>query len=248
MMEKTTSEKPLMQANCSEIVVLNFRIDPKILLPRVPRGLELDYHDDQTFVSLVVRSLKKVKMARFPIPVSQGFEELNLRFYVKRQDGPREVKGTCIIKEYVPSAISSWILSTLFKTTVGRMEMSGQASGFGSKKRGVVPKIHYKWKVGEFENKIKIKGRALMSKTGPETQVGFILNHKHEFGVRDSKTVQYRIQSPPWTVWDAAHANFECDTRNLFGQEFAKPLSRRPSSVFLAEGNPMTVFQPTPVS
>ena len=234
-----------MRANCSEIVVLDIRIDPKILLPRVPKGLELNYHDDKAYVSLVGRFLNDVKMARFPFLASRGFAELDLRFYVKRQSGPREIKGTCVIKDYVPNAYGSWMLSTLFKTSLGRMEMSRQASGFG--KRGLAPKIDYKWKVGEFQNRIMIKGRSLMRKTGPETQIGFILNHKHEFATRNSKTVQYRVQRPPWIVWDAAQACFQCDARNLFGQEFAKTLAGRPSSVFIAEGSPMTIFEPTPV-
>lgn len=247
-MPKDNSQKPLMQADWSEIVALNFQIDPAILEPRVPRGLELDFHNDETYVSLVAMYLRNVKMMGFPIPISRGFEELNLRFYVKRKVGPRFVTGACFIKDFVPNAVGSWILSTLFKTTFARMKMKRECSGFGSRDEEVVPKVSYEWKVGDTENKIKIKARARMKKTGPDTKVGFILGHNNEYSVRKSRIYEYRVQRPPWVVWDAAQASFECNTKQLFGQEFVKTLSRRPSSVFVSEGSPVTIFRPTVIS
>lgn len=242
------NQKPLMQADWSEIVALNFQVDPSILEPRVPKGLELDFHNGETYVSLVAMHLRNVKMMGFPIPISRGFDELNLRFYVKRKVGPRYVTGACFIKDFVPNAAASWILTTLFKSTFARMKMKRESSGFGSRDEDVVPKICYQWKVGDAENVIKIKGRARMKKTGPDTKVGFILDHNNEYSVRDSTIYEYRVQRPPWTVWDAAQASFECNTKLLFGDEFVKTLSRRPSSVFVAEGSPVTIFRPTVIN
>jgi uncharacterized protein YqjF (DUF2071 family) len=247
-MSDDSSSKPLMQAVWSEIVAINFQIDPAILEPRVPKGLELDFYKDETYVSLVAMNLKNVKMMGFPIPISRGFEELNLRFYVKRKVGPRYISGACFIKDYVPNAVGSWVLGTLFKSTFARLKMKRESSGFGSRDESVVPSIHYQWKVGDSENRIKIRARSRMKKTGSDTKVGFILNHNHEYSVRDSKIYEYRMQRPAWTVWDAAHANFECNTKRLFGEEFVKPLSKRPSSVFVAEGSPVTIFRPTLIS
>ena len=234
-----------MQAEWSEIVAINFQIDPAILEPRVPKGLELDFYKDETYVSLVAMFLKNVKMRGFPMPISRGFEELNLRFYVKRKHGPRYVRGSCFIKDYVPNAFGSWILTNLFKTSFARLKIKRSCSGFDNNlDETVVPQAHYMWKVGEAENKIKIKARARMKKSGPDTKVGFILDHNHLFSVRQSKIYEYRVQRSPWSVWDAAQASFECDTARLFGEEFVKTLSRRPSSVFIADGSPVTIFRP----
>lgn len=247
-MPKESSNKLLMQAEWSEIVSLNFQIDPAILEPRVPKGLELDFHNNETYLSLVAMRLNNVRMMGFPMPISRGFEELKLRFYVRRKVGPRYINGTCRIKDYVPNAMGAWVLSTLFKTEFARAKMRRESSGFNNPDETVVPQVQYHWKIGDSENKIKIRARARMKKTGKDTKVGFILDHNYEYAVRNSRIYEYRVQRPPWTVWDAAQASFDCNARQLFGEEFVKPLSKRPSSVFLAEGSPVTVFRPTVLS
>lgn len=237
-----------MKANWTEIVSVNFQIDPSILQPRVPKGLELDFHNDETFISLIALRLNYVKMGSFPMPICRGFEGIGLRFYVKRQVGPRYLTGTCLIKDYVSTAMGAWILSSVFKIKSAKAKIKRTSSGFFSPGEADVPQVEYKWSIGDVQNKIKVKARARMKKTGPDTKVGFILGHNNTYNYRDSQAFEHRVQRPPWVVWDAAQASFECNTKQMFGQEFVKTLSRRPSSVFVAEGSPVTFFRPTAIS
>ena len=81
-LKKQITRKPLMKAKFSEVVALNLQIDPEILKPLVPKGLELNFFKDETYVSLVAMMLRDVRVWGIPIHIASGFEEVNLRFYV----------------------------------------------------------------------------------------------------------------------------------------------------------------------
>jgi hypothetical protein len=55
--------------------------------------------------------------------------------------------------------------------------------------------------------------------------------------------VTFEVQSGNWKVWDAGQASFTCDAHSLFGSQFAKYITRRPASVFLAERSPVAITQ-----
>jgi uncharacterized protein YqjF (DUF2071 family) len=58
--------------------------DPAILIPFLPKGVELDLYEG-VYVSLVGFMFKKTKLFNVPIPHFGTFEEINLRFYVVRK-------------------------------------------------------------------------------------------------------------------------------------------------------------------
>jgi uncharacterized protein YqjF (DUF2071 family) len=77
--------KPFLTAEWRHLAMLNYAIDPQILRPLVPAGTELDFHDGQTFVSVVGFLFLRTRVLGVPIPLHRNFEEVNLRFYVRRQ-------------------------------------------------------------------------------------------------------------------------------------------------------------------
>ena len=239
------TEKVLLTTQLSDVVALNFRIDPRVLERRVPKGLELRTFEGDAYVSLVAMVLRKVKVWGFPISVAGGFGELNLRYYVRRKDGNGYQHGACFLKDYVSSASGAWILGSVFKANFDRLKMKYDNSGLNSKDDGAIPKVDYRWTVGENSNRIRIKARKKLGGVSPNSKVGFILDNNNEYSRRDGNTYEYRVQHPSWTIWDAAQANFTCDVEKLFGQEFVKPLSRRPVSVFVSSGSNVTIHRPT---
>lgn len=233
-----------MKARFSELVAVNFAIDPKILEPRVPKGLELDFYNDETYVSLVAMMLRDVRVWGIPIHVASGFEEVNLRFYVRRKDGDGYQRGACFIKDYVSSGAAAWILGSLFKADFHKLKMKHNNSGFDGQPDSV-PKVDYQWKVDDHWNRLRIQARSRIPRTSRESKHEFILMHDNEYSQRDGKTLEYRAVRSPWTIWDAAKANFNCDVKKLFGYEFEKPLSKRPASVFVTSGSEVTIYRPT---
>ena len=239
--------KVLFSAGFSELVALNFQIDPRLLKRHVPKGLELRFFEGETYVSLVAMVLRRVKAWGIPVPFAGGFGEMNLRFYVRRKDGDGYQHGACFLKDYVSGAAGAWILGSVFKGDFGRLKIKHNNSGFKSDDPEVVPKVDYRWTVGSNTNRIRIVARKKLTRILPNSKVGFILDNSNEYGRHGRKTLEYRAQHPRWTIWDAAQANFTCDVKTLFGEEFVKPLSRRPASVFVSGGSNVKIFRPTVV-
>lgn len=243
---KADRRKPLMKARFTELVALNFAIEPAVLEPRVPKGLELDYYKNETFVSLVAMMLRDVRVYGVPISLAKRVGEFNLRFYVRRKVGDgKYLKGSCFLKDYVSSRTVAWSLSKLFRADFFRRKMKWNLEGFDSKDEQASPSVDYQWEIDKDQwNQIRVIARERVARTGPETKVGFILNHSNIYSRLEGKTLEYPVVRPRWTIWNAGHANFTCDVQNLFGPEFVKPLAKRPASVFIANGSEVVVYRP----
>lgn len=87
-----------MTAEWKWLAMANYVVDPSLLEPLVPRGTELDSHDGLVYVSLIGFLFNRSRIFGIPIPLHQSFEEVNLRFYVRRGDK----RGVVFIRELVP--------------------------------------------------------------------------------------------------------------------------------------------------
>ena len=76
--------KKFLTAKWHDLIMVNYEVDPKLLEPRVPLGTELDFQDGKCFVSLVGFMFLDTRVMDFLVPFHVNFEEVNLRFYVKR--------------------------------------------------------------------------------------------------------------------------------------------------------------------
>ena len=80
--------------------MVNYEVDPAVLRPLVPTGVELDTFEGRSFVSMVGFLFLQTRVFGFRFPFHTNFEEVNLRFYVRRQTGGTEGwrRGTVFIK------------------------------------------------------------------------------------------------------------------------------------------------------
>ena len=104
-----------LKANWENIIMVNYEIDQEILLPFLPKGVELDLFDGKAFVSLVGFMFKNTKIFKVPIPYFGNFEEINLRFYVQRKEGTNIKRGVVFINETIPYPIVAWMANKLYK-------------------------------------------------------------------------------------------------------------------------------------
>jgi uncharacterized protein YqjF (DUF2071 family) len=88
-----------LTAQWRDLAMLNYEVDPVVLASLVPAGTELDAWSGRTFVSVVGFRFLDTRVRGVAIPRHRNFEELNLRFYVRRraEDGWR--RGVVFVKE-----------------------------------------------------------------------------------------------------------------------------------------------------
>src|ERR1700757_3893298 len=82
--------------------MLNFVVDPRLLAPFVPTGTEIDFENGETFLSVVGFLFRDTRLLGLPIPRHRDFEEVNLRFYVRRKSAGSWRRGVVFIREMVP--------------------------------------------------------------------------------------------------------------------------------------------------
>ena len=98
-----SATRPFLTARWENLVLLNFRCPPSLLQPLVPRGTELDPWEGTHLVSLVGFHFVDTRVMGLAVPGHRDFEEVNLRFYVRRPmpDGTSR-RGVVFVRELVP--------------------------------------------------------------------------------------------------------------------------------------------------
>ncbi|MDX2040467.1 MAG: DUF2071 domain-containing protein [Acidobacteriota bacterium] len=230
-----------LTAEWRSLAMINYEIDPAVLQPLVPRGTELDTWQGKTFVSEVGFLFLNTRVAGVAIPFHRNFEEINLRFYVRRkaEDGWR--RGVVFVKEIVPRfAIAAVARVAYNENYVARRMWHGTDLGEASfTKSGLV---EYGWmeKTGRNFLRVRATGKAQPLAAGSEEE--FITEHYWGYAVqRDGGTVEYQVEHPSWNVWQVSEARFDCDVELVYGEQFAEALRGKPSSAFVADGSPIIV-------
>src|SRR6516162_6010979 len=100
---RPTGRRPFLSAEWRYLVMLNYVVDPAILDPLVPAGTMLDRWEGRVFVSLVGFRFTDTRVLGAAIPFHRAFDEVNLRFYVRRDALSGEVqRGVVFVRELVP--------------------------------------------------------------------------------------------------------------------------------------------------
>lgn len=240
-MSKTMkAEEPVfLTAEWRHLAMLNYEAQPEVLQPFVPAGTELDVWNGKVFVSVVGFLFLKTKVRGFSVPFHQNFEEVNLRFYVRRkaEDGWR--RGVVFIKELVPKAAIAFVARTVYNENYVALPMSHRVEANGA----AVKSAEYGWRFKGGENHLKVvtRGEALPLAVGSEQE--FITEHYWGYArQRDGSTMEYRVEHPRWRVWESQSAELRGDMVGLYGPELGKILSGAPASAFLAEGSEVAVY------
>ena len=234
------SEKVFLIAEWRDLLLLNYEIDPALLRGLVPEGTELDSFQGKRYVSLVgFRFCRTKYLGRIPVLFHSEFEEINLRFYVRRQAVGEIRRGVVFIAEIVPklaiAKTARWVYGENY--ICRQMEHRQMNDGRGRT-------VGYGWKgpTGWCRLQARVEGRPALAPEGTVQQ--FITEHYWGYSRQKSgRSFEYQVSHEPWRAWAATQASFDGDPTDLYGQELAKVLGRRPDSAFLAEGSAVSVFQ-----
>ena len=222
------------------LVMLNYEVDASLLRPFVPAGTELDRWNDQVFISLVGFRFLKTKLLGFlPVPMHSNFDEVNLRFYVRRQAGGEVRRGVVFIREMVPRRAIAFVARTFYHENYVALPMAHEIRTVGNSL-----KVAYRWRSENRWSTISLETKGNSELPGEGSMEQFITEHYWGYAAQPGGgCVEYRVTHPAWRVWQARQAAFEGDAEKLYGRDIAAALQGEPQSAFLAEGSPVTVMR-----
>jgi hypothetical protein len=232
-------EPSFLTADWHNLAMLNYEIESAVLKARVPAGCELDLWFGRAFVSVVGFQFLRTRVLGVPIPFHRRFEEVNLRFYVRRKAEGTWRRGVVFIKEIVPRSAIALVARSVYGENYVALPMRhsmDRAAAGGS------TRLAYEWRhLGRWEG-LSIGFSGLPSTPSDEAEESFMTEHYWGYSRRrDRATVEYQVEHPRWRVWSAATAALSCDVSALYGPEFADALTGSPSTAFVAEGSPVVV-------
>lgn len=220
-----------------QLIMLNFEVDPGVLSSYVPAGTELDDYHGRHFVSLVAFRFLHTRLRGIVIPFHQHFSEVNLRFYVRREEAGELRRGVAFINEFVPRRAVAWVARRIYNENYVAVPMLHE---FEVKADGGV--VGYGWCYRGKCNRLRagIQGRPIVPTQ--ESEAAFIVEHYWGYArQRDGSTLGYRVEHPSWKVWPAQNVEFDCDTNALYGGALGDCLNTEPDSAPVAEGSDVIV-------
>jgi uncharacterized protein len=232
------SDKVFLAAEWRYLAMLNYEVDESLLLPFVPKGTELDYWNGTLFASLVGFRFLKTKVLGLSIPFHANFDEVNLRFYVRRRQGDEVRRGVVFIREIVPRWAIAFVARTFYNENYVALPMKHELHTSGG---GLA--VAYRWQNRSWSAiTLEVRGEPELALEGSQEQ--FITEHYWGYAAQpDGGCVEYQVTHPAWKVWSACRAEFDGDVEELYGREMAAVLKGAPASAFLADGSAVSVMR-----
>ena len=234
-------EKPPMntflKAEWQNLIMANYAIEDACLLPYLPKGVELDYFEGKSYISLVGFLFKDSCIFNMPIPSMGTFEEVNLRFYVRRKVRNDWRRGVVFVNETVPNKMVAWVANKLYKEHYTAVPTRHAWIETNHKK-----KIEYQWKVQSAWNRMEVEASTSKRKMIKGSVEEFIFEHYYGYTkVNDTHSLEYKIRHPSWEVHDVYDHQIECDFAAFYGPDFEVLNTTKPHTVLLAAGSSISV-------
>jgi uncharacterized protein len=208
----------------------------------------LDRWNGQVFVSLVGFMFLHTRVMGIAIPFHTDFEEVNLRFYVRRKNGDTWQRGVVFVKEIVPSFTIATVADLIYGEKYIALPMRHKVE----KVEHALcdgDRLEYAWKLhGKWNNVgVHISGSPQFALPGSEEE--FITEHYWGYTAQHTgATLEYRVDHPSWQLWPVSESSLDCDVSLLYGSRFANSLKGVPASAFLAEGSSVAVYPGSRIS
>lgn len=229
--------KEFLNAKWENLIMANYAVDPLILEPYLPNGVELDFYEGKTYLSLVGFMFVDTSIFKIPIPFLGTFAEVNLRFYVLRKTGNELRRGVVFINETVPYKMVAFLANRLYKEHYSAVPTKNSLR-INSKSKH----IEYKWKVNEYWNCISVEAELEKKEIEKNSFEEYIFEHYYGYTkLTDSLTEEYRIYHPSWETNRVVDFNTNCIFSKTYGDNFSFLETNKPASVFVAEGSLVSV-------
>lgn len=231
--------KKFLTATWEDLIMANYEVEPSLLESLLPAGTALDLHDGRCFVSLVGFMFLDTRVKEFLIPFHINFEEVNLRFYVRREADDEVRRGVVFVKEIVPRAAIAAVARIMYGEPYERWNMSNFRDD---------AHVRYSWERRGCENTVSVARGKSLGVPDTNSHGEFIIEHYWGYTKRGPKrTDEYKVEHPKWELFEAEHPHIDVDFGKTYGDEFAFLTNEKPDSVLLANGSEIAVYKGTPM-
>jgi uncharacterized protein YqjF (DUF2071 family) len=237
-----------LTAEWRKLIMAQYVVDPTVLTPWLPGGIELDFYNGETFVSLVGFLFDRVRIKGIPPPFHTSFEEVNLRFYVKRTMPDQSVRrGVVFISEIVAKPAITLLARALY----GEAYRTAATSKLWRSTPTELD-ISYSWKIPGARSQrwqhLAVQADPIAQPIAPNSMEEFITEHYWGYTQRNGLisrgagvTGEYGVAHPSWQCYPVRAAQVSADFGALYGKAFANLIDRAPDHVLLAEGSAVAI-------
>jgi uncharacterized protein len=229
--------RPFLTANWRYLAMLNYAVDPKIVAPLVPPGTEIDFENGDTFLSVVGFLFLDTRLLGLPIPLHRNFEDVNLRFYVRKKSADTWRRGVVFVRELVPRRAIATVARVFYGENYVAVPMKHAIDHAASKLS-----VEYSWRRGRKWESLKVSASGEPQAIPAGSHADFITEHYWGYTCFRDGCSEYRIEHPRWKVWKAEQFEVDADIAALYGEQFVEPLRAAPRSAFLADGSAIQVL------
>lgn len=233
----TQNENSFMKAEWNDLLFINYEINPKFLEKYVPKGTELDLWNGKCYISLIGFMFENVKILGITIPHHVNFEEVNLRFYVKRFEDGSWKRGVVFIKEIVPKHAITFVANTLYNEQYQTLPMRHERTVSTTSRF-----FKYEWLKENFRNSISVETEKKILPIEENSEAEFISEHYYGYTISPrQKTVEYEVKHPRWQQYKVIDYAITVDFELTYGKEFAFLQDLKAHSCFVAKGSKISI-------
>ena len=226
-----------LKAEWKNLALFNYEVDAEILEKYIPAGTEIDVWNNKCYVSLVGFMFKNTKVLGIKVPFHRDFEEVNLRFYVKRFENGEWKRGVVFIKEIVPKKAITFIANTLYQEHYETQKMRHEIIENSNSTTFI-----YQWKNDKKWNTIQLETNTNPEAIKVDSEAEFITEHYFGYTkINENKTFEYEVQHPRWEQFEVLNHKIDIDFQKIYGEDFYFLQNTKPTSVFLAKGSKISV-------
>ena len=230
-----------LDADWRYLALLNFEVDPAVLTRHLPNGTELDDRAGRHFVSLVGFLFQRTRVFGIPALFHENFEEVNLRFYVRRTIGAESRGGVVFIRELVPLPLVAAAAKLSYNEPYRTVPMQHSIVVTS----GELQSVEYVFGRPRDQCRLAMHVDGPGQELAPGSEEEFLSHRAWGYTrQRGGGTIEYRVRHPRWNVWPNAGWELDGPIGEFYDEPFASILRGSPRSSFVADGSQVVVHLP----
>ena len=235
MISATKPLKKFLTARWHNLVMANYVVEPELFRDFLPLGVKLDLWNDECYASLVAFEFLDTRVRGLTIPFHVNFEEVNLRFYVRRETANETRRGVVFVKEIVPRRAIALVARLFYGEPYETWKMN-----HASTER----EISYSWSKDNCRNQVKIDVGENLGVPCANSHGEFIIEHYWGYTARGAaRTDEYKVEHPKWELLESTNPRIDADFGKIYGERFGFLSSAEPKSILLAKGSEISVYK-----